>query len=91
MLFRSPYHFYEDAGHIGYIELDGDPSLNVKAFEQVVRYMHDKNMGYYSINHAVDRDPVCGYTGIIADSCPHCHRREDGHYEEVISRMEVKS
>lgn len=75
--------------HISYIELDGDPSLNVKAFEQIVRYMHDANMGYYSINHSVDRDPVCGYTGIIADSCPHCHRREDGHYEEVVPRMEV--
>ena len=85
---EAPYHSLENAGHIAYIELDGDPSLNVKAFEQVVRYMHDKNMGYYSINHSVDRDPVCGYTGIIAAECPHCHRREDGHYEEIISRME---
>ena len=85
MRYAKAYRFK----HISYIELDGDPSLNVKAFEQVVRYMHDANMGYYSINHSVDRDPVCGYTGIIADSCPHCHRREDGHYEAVIPRMEA--
>ena len=83
---EAPYHSYCNAGAISYVELDGDPSLNVKAFEQVVRYMHDANMGYYSINHAVDRDPVCGYTGLIQNECPHCHRREDGHYHEVLKR-----
>ena len=33
-------------------------------------------MGYGSINHPVDRDPVCGYTGIIGETCPRCGRRE---------------
>ena len=66
--------------------MDGDPAKNVKAFESIVRYMHDKNMAYYSINHPVDRDPVCGYTGLIQNECPHCHRREDGHYHEVLKR-----
>lgn len=37
--------------------MDGDPSKNVKAFEKVVRAMHDADMGYFSINHPVDRDP----------------------------------
>lgn len=88
---EAPYHALEDAGHIAYVEMDGDPTKNVKAFESIVRYMHDKDMGYYSINHPVDRDPVCGYTGLIENVCPHCHRREDGHYEETIPRIEVKS
>ncbi len=34
-------------------------------------------IGYGSINHPVDRDPVCGYNGIIGDTCPQCGRREN--------------
>lgn len=73
---EAPYHALCNAGHIAYIEMDGDPTMNLSAFEAIVRAMHDANMGYFSINHPVDRDPVCGYTGIIANECPHCHRRE---------------
>ena len=73
---EAPYHALCNAGHIAYIEMDGDPTKNLSAFEAVVRAMHDANMGYFSINHPVDRDPVCGYTGIIANECPHCHRKE---------------
>ena len=78
---EAPYHALENAGHIGYIEMDGDTTKNVKAFMTAVRYMHDKNMGYFSINHPVDRDPVCGYTGLINNICPHCgrHEAETGH------------
>lgn len=73
---EAPYHALCNAGHIAYIEMDGDPTKNISAFEALVRAMHDANMGYFSINHPVDRDPVCGYTGIIANECPHCHRKE---------------
>ena len=73
---EAPYHALCNAGHIAYVELDGDPSQNIAAFEAVVRAMHDADMGYFSINHPVDRDPVCGYTGIIVNECPHCHRKE---------------
>ena len=73
---EAPYHALCNAGHIAYIEIDGDPAKNPTAFEAVIRAMHDANMGYFSINHPVDRDPVCGYTGIIENECPHCHRRE---------------
>ncbi len=74
---EAPYHALTNAGHITYIELDGDPCKNIDAFEQVVRCMKESGVGYGSINHPVDRDPVCGYTGIIDNECPHCHRRED--------------
>lgn len=73
---EAPYHALTNAGHITYVELDGDTSKNVKAFEKIIRYMHDQGIGYGSINHPVDRDPVCGYTGIINDVCPRCGRRE---------------
>ncbi len=73
---EAPYHALCNAGHISYVELDGDTARNVEAFEAVVRCMHDCGIGYGSINHPVDRDPVCGYVGIIGDVCPRCGRRE---------------
>ncbi len=72
---EAPYHNLTNGGHISYIELDGDPTENLDAFEQVIRYMKDCGIGYGSINHPVDRDPVCGYTGIIGDYCPKCGRK----------------
>ncbi|MCQ2544824.1 MAG: anaerobic ribonucleoside triphosphate reductase [Clostridia bacterium] len=73
---EAPYHTLTNAGHISYIELDGDPTKNLDAFEQVVRCMKENGIGYGSINHPVDRDPVCGYTGIIDNECPCCGRVE---------------
>ena len=73
---EAPYHNLTNAGHISYIEMDGDPLQNLEAFEKVIRYMQKCGIGYGSVNHPVDRDPVCGYTGIIKDECPHCHRKE---------------
>ncbi|MEG0918439.1 MAG: anaerobic ribonucleoside triphosphate reductase [Anaerovoracaceae bacterium] len=74
---EAPYHALTNAGHISYVELDGDPMKNLEAFEQVVRCMKESGIGYGSINHPVDRDPVCGYTGIIDNACPCCGRTED--------------
>ena len=83
---EAPYHKICNAGHIAYIEYDGDPLDNLPAFEKLVRAMIDADMGYVSINHAVDRDPVCGYTGIIKNECPHCHRRETHEHKIGIIR-----
>ena len=74
---EAPYHALTNAGHISYVELDGDPSQNLEAFEKIVRYMKEQGIGYGSINHPVDRDPCCGYNGIIGDTCPKCGRRDD--------------
>lgn len=74
---EAPYHNLTNAGHITYVELDGDPCKNLDAFERIVRCMKESGIGYGSINHPVDRDPVCGYTGIIDNECPQCHRKED--------------
>ena len=86
---EAPYHALTNAGHISYIELDGDPSENLEAFEQVVRCMKEAGIGYGSINHPVDRDPVCGYTGIIGDYCPKCGRKivKNGMQVERIRRI----
>lgn len=73
---EAPYHALTNAGHISYVELDGDPTKNLAAFERVVRHMKEAGIGYGSINHPVDRDPVCGFNGIIDDTCPQCGRTE---------------
>ncbi len=76
---EAPYHALTNAGHISYVELDGDPTKNLDAFEKVIRAMHDAGVGYGSVNHPVDRDPICGFTGIIGDKCPKCGRSEEEH------------
>lgn len=74
---EAPYHELTNAGHISYIEMDGDPARNIRAFENVVRAMKEAGIGYGSINHPVDRDPQCGYSGVIeGDVCPKCGRKE---------------
>ena len=73
---EAPYHDLTNAGHISYVELDGDTAKNPEAFEAIIRHMKEVGIGYGSVNHPVDRDPVCGYTGVIDDVCPRCGRRE---------------
>ena len=72
---EAPYHALTNAGHISYVELDGDVCKNLDAFEAVIRCMKESGIGYGSVNHPVDRDPVCGYNGIIDEVCPRCGRR----------------
>ena len=73
---EAPYHEICNAGSISYVEMDGDLTKNVEAFEKVVQYAKEKNMCYFSINHPVDVCPVCGYTGVIYDECPKCGFKE---------------
>ena len=85
---EAPYHALTNAGHISYIEMDGDPTENLEAFEKVIRCMKENGIGYGSVNHPVDRDPVCGFSGIIGDQCPGCGRTEaDGVPFERIRRI----
>ena len=85
---EAPYHNLTNAGHITYIELDGNTADNVEAFEKIVRIMKEEQIGYGAINHPVDRDPVCGFNGVIGDICPGCGRTEaDGVGFERIRRI----
>lgn len=84
---EAPYHAFTNAGHISYIELDGDTTNNIEAFEKIIRLMKESAIGYGAINHPVDRDPVCGFTGVIGDTCPGCGRKEDDVKFERIRRI----
>ncbi len=75
---EAPYHALTNGGHISYVELDGLGADNPEAFMRIVRAMKEAGIGYGSVNHPVDRDPACGYTGVIpGDVCPRCGRREE--------------
>ncbi len=73
---EAPYHALTSGGHITYIEVDGDVAKNPDAFEKIIRHMKEKGIGYGAVNHPIDRDPICGYNGIINDACPKCGRHE---------------
>ena len=73
---EAPYHALTNGGHITYVEIDGDPTNNLSAFESIIRCMKESGVGYGSVNHPVDRDPACGYSGIINEECPRCGRKE---------------
>lgn len=83
---EAPYHALTNGGHITYVEVDGDPLNNIDAFEQIIRCMKESGIGFGSVNHPVDRDPVCGYTGIIDEYCPRCGR----HDGEAVSVETLK-
>ncbi len=83
---EAPYHALTNAGHITYVELDGDTSQNLEAFEKVVHAMRKAGVGYGAINHPIDSDPACGFYGVInGDVCPKCGRKEtpDAPFERV--------
>ena len=85
---EGPFHKLTNAGHISYIELDGDTVNNLDAFEKIIRIMKENDIGYGAINHPVDRDPVCGYVGIIGDVCPGCGRKAgEGIPVEKLNEM----
>ena len=89
---EAPYHALTNAGHITYVEVDGDLCKNLPAFETIIRCMKESGIGYGSVNHPVDRDPVCGYSGVIdGDICPKCGRKlhESTKYDETISWDEL--
>jgi len=84
---EAPYHTLTNAGHITFVEVDGDLTKNPKAFEKIIHAMCDAGIGYGSINHPVDRDTVCGYTGVIKGNCPQCGRSEEKMPFERIRRI----
>ncbi|MDR1731076.1 MAG: anaerobic ribonucleoside triphosphate reductase [Synergistaceae bacterium] len=84
---EAPYHALTNAGHITYVEMDGDPLLNLAAFEKIIQGMKEAGVGYGSVNHPLDRDPICGYTGVIGENCPQCGREEGGVRFERIRRI----
>ncbi len=88
---EAPYHAMTNAGHITYVELDGDTCKNPEAFESIIRFMHDNGVGYGSVNHPLDRDPLCGYVGVINGCCPRCGRKEgEGISPELLDELRKK-
>ena len=82
---EGPYHQYEGAGHIFYVEIDGDATHNPEAIMRIVDLMDKYNIGYGSVNHNRNRCLDCGYENAEKDltECPHCH----GHHIDTLQRI----
>ena len=74
---EAPYHDLTRAGHIFYVEIDGDATHNPEAIMSIVDLMDKYNIGYGSVNHNRNRCMNCGYEDATEDlkECPHCHSR----------------
>ncbi|MCL6571172.1 MAG: anaerobic ribonucleoside triphosphate reductase [Bacillus sp. (in: Bacteria)] len=80
---EAPFHTLTNAGHITYIEVDGDACRNIDALDTIVRAMKENGIGYGSINHPVDGCLQCGYQGIINNECPKCGNKDEFEIERI--------
>ena len=82
---EGPYHKYENAGHIFYVEIDGDATHNPEAIMQIVDLMDKYDIGYGSVNHNRNRCLDCGFENAEKNlrECPHCH----GHHIDTLQRI----
>lgn len=72
---EGAYHKYTPAGHISYVEFDAPPVNNLRAVEDILRYMRQCDIGYAGINFPVDFCENCGYMGVInTEVCPACRQ-----------------
>jgi ribonucleoside-triphosphate reductase len=71
---EGPYNKYENAGHIFYVEIDGDATHNPEAIMAIVDLMDKYDIGYGSVNHNRNRCLDCGYEDAEEGltECPQC-------------------
>ncbi|MFS0872355.1 anaerobic ribonucleoside triphosphate reductase [Paenibacillus xylanilyticus] len=84
---EAPFHTLCNAGAISYVELDGNVRANTSAFQRIVQYALAQDIGYFSINHPIDRCPACGYEGVIGDVCPGCEAHENHVHFQRLRRV----
>lgn len=84
-MIEGPYHKYENAGHIFYVEIDGDATHNPEAIMSIVDLMDKYDIGYGSVNHNRNRCMDCGFEDASEnlEECPHCH----GHNIDTLQRI----
>ena len=86
---EGKFHELCNAGAITYVEMDGDPLQNLQAFKKIVDFSRKCGISYFSVNHNVDRCPICGFQGIIeSDVCPNCGWKEGS--EISLEELEAK-
>ncbi|WP_127548897.1 anaerobic ribonucleoside triphosphate reductase [Paenibacillus amylolyticus] len=84
---EAPFHTLCNAGAISYVELDGNVRANTAAFLRIVQYALAQDIGYFSINHPIDRCPACGYEGVIGNVCPNCEAHENHVHFQRLRRV----
>lgn len=82
---EAPYHDLTRAGHIFYVEIDGNATHNPQVIMNVVDMMDHYNIGYGSVNHNRNRCMTCGFENAdnTLETCPHC----GGHHIDRLQRI----
>ena len=86
---EAPYHEMTRAGHIFYVEMDGDATHNPQAIMNVVDMMDHYNMGYGSVNHNRNRCMDCGFENAESDLevCPQCGSRHLDRLQRITGYL----
>ena len=86
---EAPYHALTPAGHIAYLEVDGDPEKNVLAVKQMVELMRKYDVGYGSINHTRSRCLDCGHESAseMFSKCPKCESENVDVLERITGYL----
>ncbi len=71
---EAPYHALTLAGHIFYVEIDGDATKNIQAIMDIVDLMDKNNIGYGAINHNRNHCLNCSFENSEHNLkvCPNC-------------------
>jgi ribonucleoside-triphosphate reductase len=71
---EGKFHKLCNAGHISYIELPSTLENNMDAFEKILNWMSECDIGYAGINFPIDECRDCGFGGVINENnCPNCN------------------
>ncbi|WP_027307377.1 anaerobic ribonucleoside-triphosphate reductase [Caloramator sp. ALD01] len=70
---EGKFHSLCNGGHISYVELPSTFEHNLDAFEKIIKWMKECDIGYAGVNFPIDECRICGYRGVInEDECPVC-------------------
>lgn len=87
---EGPYHKYEPAGHIAYVEADGSVVKNPEAIMDIVDLMVANDVGYASVNFNCSRCESCGYESseeFENGVCPKCGSTETSYLQRITGYL----
>ena len=87
---EGPYHKYEPAGHIAYVEVDGSVVKNPEAIMDIVDLMVANDVGYASVNFNCSRCEDCGYESSeeFKDGvCPKCGSVKTSYLQRITGYL----
>lgn len=74
---EAPFHKLCNGGHISYVEIPAPPLGNVDGLYSLMKFMCEKDMGYFGFNFPSNFCKECGFFGIIpSEGCQKCGNKD---------------